>query len=144
MLFKKIKVRFTKEFTLDVIFPESATLDDIEKAIDAERERGDDYSNSDEWETTSYGLETINVPPEDCRVTMEMRQNGRGYRVPKAKAFRGPDTMIADGENGFADPLDVEWWQVDDDQLEDIQARERRLQDINHPDQMHLPLGAKP
>jgi hypothetical protein len=53
--------------------------------------------------------------------------------------FKNGDLLVVDTESDrFACPEDVHWWIVDDDQLDEIREQERRLQDINHPDQIAL------
>ncbi len=142
MLFKRATIEFEKKITVRVIFPESFTREQIEEAAESELEIIDTYYDAAQWNAYVCNVKQIDVPAEDCRI-ITFTENGRLKRRIASEVFRDPMILVKGDDENFSDPIDATWWQVDDEQLAALKEKERRLQDINHPDQIALPIAPK-
>jgi len=137
MRFKIATVKFVRTFEVKVLTPVDLDVKTLNRIAQDEASDGlRDYDPPD-WYVSSISSSEVDIDPATLRL-----QTLPGYariQRPVADVFKDGDVMVVDAEKRrFACPEDEEWWQVDEDQLDEIRAQERRLQDINHPDQMPL------
>lgn len=139
MKFQRVALRFTKVEWFEGLLPEGMTLKEAERIAKEMADDGlRDFDNAI-WSTDVRPLEAVEIPDEDCR-TVKHRY---GHSLAKAEIFQKHTLLVlSDERDTFVNPEDAEWWQLSDEQIAERKATERRLQDINHPDQMHLFGGA--
>ncbi len=138
MKYKIATISFQKKFDIQVLVPADATADAVYTI--AEREVADGLRDFDdpEWDAELMALKEVDVDPASMRwVTVPTKPYP--HKRPAAAIFSYGDLLVLDPEKErFVCPEDSDWWVVTDEQLEAMRARDRLLQDIQHPDQMPL------
>lgn len=142
MQFKIARIRYTKEITARVLVP--ADMDDAVLHHIAEQEALDGLRHYDdaEWAVELARAEIVEIAPEQLRF-VTVGEGRYAFRRPAPVVFDdGMLGVVSDDHEQFVSAEDAKWWQLDDEQLVEWKQKERLLQDIHHPDQMHLFVGA--
>ena len=139
MKFERVELRFKKTIWFYALVPEGMTLKDAQTLADhVARTKMDQHEHDALWFADPLNrLDPVEIPDEDCRMTTRPALPWMKFAKPSVFQTQ-PLLVVSDDRDDFVAPEDAKWWLVSDEELAERRERERRLQDINHPDQMHL------
>ena len=139
MKFQRVEMRFEKVERFYGMIPMDMTLDDVKRIAKEMADDGLRDFDGATWHAEVKPLDTIEIPDEDCRLV----PHKYGYKLAKPEVLNSATTLVlSDERDTFVNAEDAQWWTLSDEEIAERRATERRLQDINHPDQMHLFAGA--
>jgi hypothetical protein len=140
MKFQRVELTFRKVEWFYGLIPDGMTVKEIETVAKEMADDGLRDFDGATWQAEVKPFDTIEIPDEDCRL---VPHRSGYYRLAKPTVFQvSPTLVLSDDHDTFVNAEDAQWWTLSDEEIAERRATERRLQDINHPDQMHLFGGA--
>jgi hypothetical protein len=137
MKFTQVEVEVQRTIGFTAVFPAATTLQQIQNTIRWSTDMSDliDTFDTPDWDVNIIQTNAVDIPYEECTMVLDPKTK---RHVPGPALFRVPDVVLVSSEGRFCNAADADWWKLTPEQMLEEKEKERRLQDILHPDQLPL------